>query len=423
VPTDDDFEHHLPGALRAAVEGYPGPSPDLVRRGIARGRQQRRARVLRGAAVAAVLTVSGVAAVSARLGAFDGSAAHSAPANEQSRPPTATVSPPPHESPAPEPEHIDLVPLLRKALGTGTLTDATGTFDVSGPRVTRPKAVVSGQYTVDGRTTSVSVEITRPVPGSDEARTNQGGCLAVRNGPAGHCESVAQPDGTHAVVWSQRSLTLPDSSLDRITVVFPRGDGGQVSVTSGGERLPSTPGGGTSVPQAPGGGVQTLPTKEQLIEVARSPVWDPVVDKQPLPNERLLSLVPSMLPSVVQVVAPTGDNEHARFALLDTQGRSELTVDVLANSGAAYRGCTERADVGSCRSLDLPDGTRLVTTTVGESAGGVGDQTWETTAYHPNGLRVLVGVTNSPDGKTVLRATPSLSLDQLEALAGDSRWS
>ncbi|MYW05663.1 hypothetical protein [Streptomyces sp. SID3343] len=421
MPTDDDFEHALPGALRSAVEGYPGPSPDLIRRGIARGRQQRRARVLGGAAVAAVLAVSGVTAVSARLGPFHGSSAQSNPANEQTRrdhPPTASPSPTdatpssaPSGSASASPERIDLVPLLDKALGAGALTNGSGTFDVSNPPLTRPKAVVSGSYGTDGRTTKVQVEISRPVAGSDEAKVSRSTCVVGTGVTAENCRLTTFPDGSRLALWVEKSAPPPQPrTTDRVTAVFTRTDGGQVSVTSGDEPVPTTSGSG-----------EPLLTKERLIDVAQNPVWEAVLAKQPSTRDRLLSLVPSMLPKEVNVAVTSGDNEHAVFTIVDPKGSSDVAVHLLANSGGSYRTCGEIADHGMCEATELPDGTRLVSTTAKDAQHiTTGAQVWEVTAYHPNGLRVVVTETNSREN--LLRPSPLLTREQLGALAAHPRW-
>jgi hypothetical protein len=420
VPTDDDFEQYLPGVLRSAVEAYPGPSPDLVRRGIATGRRQRRARVLRSAAVVAVLTISGIAAASARFGAFDGSSSHSTPANEQTRIQTPTPSPSPSTfetpmpsaSPSPVAGRIDLVPLLHQALA-GVVTDAPGTYDLSGPRATRPaSAVVTGSYGRDGRTTRVSVEISRPVPGTEEAKASRTTCVEADNVPTAKCERVTVPGMANALVWTE-SAPLAHASFDLVTVVLVRADGGVVSVTSGGE--PTTRTADTTEPVMKTG---------LMIDVARSSVWDKVVAAQTQAGERLLPLIPTMLPEGTHIsTAVTGNNEHASFTVSDAKGRSDVYIDLLANAAAAYRGCGELPDAGTCAGSDLLDGTRVVTTTVADSAhleGGV--QSWEVVAYHQNGLRVLVSQTNSRDGQELLRSTPVLTLEQLTRLASDPRW-
>ncbi|MFI1581321.1 hypothetical protein [Embleya sp. NPDC020630] len=396
--TDEDFERYerdLPAALSSAVEDFPAPSSDLVARSLARGRQRRRARTLRRSALAFVLVAASVGGWAATDGGF-GLSSDSA---DRTRLPSAADV------------RRDLVPYLMKALPPeGVLTDAESRFEADAPKVLRTEAQVSGTYATAAGKSSLVVSISRPVPGSRTELGSYAYCTGVR--PDNECVRVVQPEGGALTV--RKSTKEPGSPDAEWSVVHTRADGAMVGVRlSGAYDDAGEP-----------AGVPTM-SIQQITEIARSPVWAPVIAVEPTAAEQVLGLVPALLPDAVRLEARDGDSRSGEFVVQAATGRHLLTVRVDPTPLGGWQGCPPGALAWTCGEVTLSDGNRALAAlnrTVDERVVPL-----SLTVYRPHGLQIRFEV-DAPSAKSTLvygelaTGTTGLDLEMLKAMAASARW-
>ncbi|MEU0939097.1 hypothetical protein [Embleya sp. NPDC005971] len=400
--SDEDFERYereLPGALRAVGDTFPGPSSDLVARGLARGRQRRRFRTLRRSALAAVLVTASVAGWATVRGTFDASTA-----GPGDRPDTPWVTKAPR----------DLMPLLAAAVpADGGLTDGETHFEAGLPRVLRTEARVQATYRNPSGSSVLTVVINRPGPGDDQdpAATT---CAGTR--PEDECTRSTDPD--NGVLIARKTSKQAGSVEQEWRAVYIRPDGAHVDVRVGGRYL--LPGDTT--------GISVL-SLEQIAAVARSASWEPVVAAIPTPAQQVAGLVPALLSPGSHVVSADGSSGTGEF-VVDTQGRTNgLNVSAEAGPVGERPVCPPGVDgstsAGGCEIVKLSDGTPARIDTERTEDGRY--VPWALTAFRAHGLRIRFEANTPPvkergEKRSIDWAGLPVIQEQAKTIAVSPRW-
>ncbi|WP_424639706.1 hypothetical protein [Embleya sp. AB8] len=399
---DEEFERYeraFPGALHALGDTFPGPSPDLVARGIARGLQRRRARRLRRAALAAVLVTASIASWVLVGDAFDRSATKPADRTDGL-----------WMSSAPR----DLMPYLARAVPAGgALTGAvTHFYAADSPRVLRSAASVSATYTDSTGSSLIMVSISHPAPGGPETEAD---CTGTRE--LIECTRLPVLDGGSLTV--RKTAKGDGSDLQELRALYIRPDSALVDVrVNNAYTVP-----GVSVlTAAPGVSVLTI---DQITAVARSAVWEPVVAAVPTVAQRVAGLVPTLLPSGARVASTEGNPEQGEFIVETGRNSQRLNVSVQSAPADEQPVCPAGPGDGTCEIVRLSDGTlaridhdRTVDQRV---------VPWALTAFRPHGLRVRFEVGVPPlksvgDKRELSPPAATVTQNQVKAIAASPRW-
>ncbi|MGW1994813.1 hypothetical protein [Embleya sp. NPDC001921] len=386
---DDRFERDLPDAMRSAVAEFRGPSPDLIGRGIRRGRQQRRARVAVGAAVAAVLVL--VLGGSGGLGVLDavfaGSSTDSGPAARRL------------EGTARLLVGRELVPYVRAALPDGGRTDR---FEPSREGPVPGDTRIAGTYTGRNGSTGLEVELARPLFGSVEDLWQGPHCPSAEGGSGLRCVRTVEPDGG---VLTVTGFWPPGAERHSYSVVYTRPDGVQVRA---GE-----------VVDKPRGTRQVL-GPEELTAIAHSRVWTVVgVDPSAVPPAAF-EPVSAVLPKAVRVLS-AAKTTVGNFVLGGLRGAmSDLTVRLRSTRDSAVTPCPAGASENLCANVTLADGTPGVTHQVVANDGRV--ESRSLLVIRPGGLAVSLEVRDGRGADAAPLPEPLLSFEQLKTMAGSPRW-
>ncbi|MYS81675.1 hypothetical protein [Embleya scabrispora] len=381
VRADERFERDLPDAMRSAVAEFRGPSPDLIERGIRRGRQQRRTRMAVGATVVAVLAVvlGQIGGSSVLDGAFGRSVDEQGPAAVA---PTGRL-----------PLGRELIPYLRTALPGGGRTDR---FEPEGAAPVPGDSRISGTYTGPGGSTSLAVELTRPLPGSVEDLW--WGAHCAPNAPPGYtCTRSPEPDGG-TLTMSVGPVGTDGQRVSR-QVVYTRADAVQVHVYVGAKALSAAVALGTT----------------EMIAIARHPVWTRFGDDA-LPVDRNVFVgSDSPLPRAVKV-GPASGTAPVTFPVTRV-GRDDsvLTVRLRSTTSAVLTSCPP-PDVDFCANVKSADGLP------GVAHQAVVDGRVESRSLlvlRPGGRALYLEVRGDPTGAV---GQPALTLAELAEVAGSPRW-
>ncbi|MFI6584466.1 hypothetical protein [Embleya sp. NPDC050493] len=397
--SDEDFEQYereLPGALRAAGDSFPGPSSDLVARGLARGRQRRRFRRLRRSALAAVLVTASVAGWATVAGVFD---------NSNSGPADRTGAPWVTDAPR------DLVPLLAKAVPPdGQLIDAYSNFAAGSPRVLRAQAEVMATYTTASGSSELSVVVSRPAPGSRD----DSDAYCDENVPKSTCSRSPEPDG--AVLTTRRTIKDKGSTdpAQLWRALYTRPDGVRVDVRANGDYLVV----------GDVAGVSSL-SMEQIVAIARSASWEPVGAAVATPAQQITGLVPALLRSGVRVLSADGSSSTGEFVVDTDSGIHELNVSVDSGPIEVCPPAAAKADptTGTCEMVKLSDGTSARIDRARTEHGRY--VPWALTAFRAHGLRIRFEQdppSKSNRDKPTPSAGPSMLQDQVKEIAASPRW-
>ncbi|GCD96748.1 hypothetical protein [Embleya hyalina] len=399
VFTDEDFERYereLPAALGSVVEAFPAPASDLVARSLARGRRRRRARTLRRSAMALVLVAAGVGGWAATDGGLGRSSSDSA---DRTRFPSAGDV------------RRELVPYLTKVLPPeGVLTGAESRFEADAPMVLRTEAEVSGTYATAAGKSSLIVSISRPVPGSRIELGSHAYCTGVR--PDNECVREPRPEGGTLTV--RKSTKKPGSPDAEWSVVHTRADGAMVGVRVSGAYDDSG--------EVVGGPNMSI---QQITDIARSPVWAPVIAAEPTAGEQVLGLVPALLPGGIRLTSRDGDSRNGEFVVQVGGGRHLLTVAVDPTPPGEGQGCPPGRPEGTGGEVTLPDGNPAVVDLKRNVDGRVVPPSL--IVYRPHGLRIRFEVDAPPAKSTtsygeLAADSPGLDLEVLKVIAASPRW-
>ncbi|MFF7249270.1 hypothetical protein ACFZBU_35805 [Embleya sp. NPDC008237] len=387
------FEKELPGALRAAGDTFPGPSSDLVARGIARGRQRRRVRTLRRSAVAAVLVTASVAGWVTVQGTFEQSAA--GPAGRTGSP-WVTNAP------------RDLMPYLTQAVPAGgRLTEGENYFDADLPRVARSRAVVQAVYSDASGSSHLAVSIDRPGPGHAENPLT-GTCAGTS--ATNECNRSTDPDG--GVLLTRKTHKRPGSVEQEWRAVYDRADGARVDVQVTGRYLVSD--------ESVGAPVLSM---EQIVAIARSTSWEPVAAAVPTAAQQVTGLLPDLLPGS-RVVPAESTSDAGEFVVETEAGTNGLNVRVEAGPVGERPVCPPDANGtapgGSCRIVKLSDGTLARIDTERTQDGRF--VPWALTAFRAHGLRIRFQANTPATKGAIERPGPVVIEEQIKTIAASPRW-
>jgi len=396
--TDEEFEwceRELPGALRVVGDTFRGPSPDLVGRGLARGRRRSRIRAVRRTATAGVLVAASVCGWAVLGGGFETSPVSGPVARTDVS--TQSVGP------------WDLRPYLAQAVPSdGELTDVESYFDDGVPAVLRSAARISATYGNGSGSSPLSVTVSRPVSGTRTDLASDAYCPVAR--PLLECTRSEEPDGSALTV--RKALKQEGDSGQEWRVLHTRPDGVRVDVRVSG------------VGPGPAGGTPVL-SVGQITAVARSAAWDPVVAAQPSAAGQVPGLLRTLTPPEVRVVAVDGDAHTGVAAVETAEGRFLLNASATLASADGRPDCPTGAVSGGCDVVTLSDGTRARIEHDVNARGGI--VPLALTAFRADGLLVRLEAGAPPpkgfSSPSALSGFGSgLTVDQLMAIAASPRW-
>ncbi len=170
-------------------------------------------------------------------------------------------------------------------------------------------------------------------------------------------------------------------------------------------------------------------TEEQLVEIARAPVWQRVFDRadaehgapgdvldettmSDVPAGELRAVFRELVPGRIEVT--DGTDDMPGVASLDiSDGRSEARVEINAYAAGMFTPDDQPADEPDCERQMLADGTAVYICDVPD---GDGDGAGYADVYYPNGASIDIHQTAAPG------AAPLLSADELRAIAGAQEW-
>ncbi|NUU24908.1 MAG: hypothetical protein HOV68_25890 [Streptomycetaceae bacterium] len=408
----------LPGALRAASDAFPGPSPDLIDRGHTRGRRMRRNRRIRigvaGAALAAV-AVSGAYVLPGLGGDADKEQTASGP-TVSSGSPTPSAAPPAVSAD----QMLTTLKSLLPQGGTFTQERARGTEGTAD----KPAggAFASLLYS-DGKggATGIDVSVERSLNGTK--------CPPIQVRPYAACTAVPLPDGSTLI--SAKGFTYPSSNKGQkmweAELVRPDGVSVEVHAYGGGGEKATT------------SSVDPLLTLAEIETVAKSPAWTPAaasVASTPAPGsppadgpeaDKILALLKTFLPQGATVTDESGDSGYVSLVADDHRGRSSVGINLqrgMTDKVGPYMTCDKfGAQALSCTVETLADGSKLLLLKQKSEKGGGDAERWTADLLRPDGFRVAVSSINSyAEAAPPTRTAPILDLDRLKAVATDPQW-
>ncbi len=405
--TDDEaeFAGRLPEAMAGATR-TPPPLGDLVGRAVRRGQ---RLKALRNASVGG--SVLAVAVAGVLVAGLPGVMSTAPGPQTAASSPTAS-SGGPDRRPVSGPATADA---LREVLPRG------GTFSGQTVRTSPGGASTEAVYRTAHGTSGFMAVLS---PGVRPASLPDA-CLPPEVRPFDHCTTGLMPDG--AAFASTRSYTHPDSDTGQklwSVDLWPRG-GGHLTLTEWG-------GGGEKATESD---VDPVVAPPRLLTAAADPRWRPLLKaaaswyvppanhgpaEGPLPADRMISTLRSLLPAGTRVTGPDSQDGFAQLVADDGHGRALVAVndqsrmwDSLKNHmacGAAPH-CTSGtlADGGTWRLYDEPE------------RGGAVSRIMD--VLHRDGQRVAVRETTSFSQATAPdRTTQLLSDVRMREIALDAAW-
>ncbi|WP_406297733.1 hypothetical protein OG948_19330 [Embleya sp. NBC_00888] len=434
VPDPDrDFERDLPGALSTLADTFPEHDPEVISRGLARGRRLRRVRRLRIGAAAcamAVAVVGGGVALDRSLAA-DGS-----PASRRTLPDADL----PTGWPVTGNQMISVLTSLLPA--KGEVSDALGTGSQLMPKdppmiAKNPTAQLV--YRDGTGATGVRVKLSRPAPNTPDARLTDCGAVDGRK-PYDECKATKRPDGSKLTVAKTHLDAWGEERQKHWRVILDRPDGGRIAadVYSGGAR-----------DQHIGSDKGTIGIKEDprlsiadLTRIVTDSHWEKAVTALPTPDKRMLAILESVLPPGLNITAKGEPDYGASMIITDARGVSGVSA-IVRITDEPLQSC-DGIPAQDCRTRTLPDGTTTFAARQPVGNAPPGFVQWRAAVRYPDGRTVWVDAGNSSSGRTVMtsadediegalfepelgphrpsRDEPVLTLEQLEAMAGDPRW-
>ncbi|MGW0659397.1 hypothetical protein [Streptodolium elevatio] len=380
----DRFERELPEVMRAAVDEFRGPSPDLVRRVIERGRRQRRVNAMRWTGALVVMLCVGSVLVGTRSGGLGLSGGDDAP----------------------DPAAMRSVDLRKNWTGNlldnltaalprdGMLSNGVTSFAASGPLVLRGEAHVTADFLKAFGLSRVEVSIDRPQGGPDLARDvfcPDSGC-EVSYGVDGSSVTTYVPSPP-MTTWSAMHLG-PDNTR---------------TVVRATNLAPSDP------------AAAPVLSKAEIMAVAASPAWDDI--RAALTPHA--ALMPGILPGIIQTGIPG--------AYMSWLAAGPTTVDGLVHSGKSItrvrihlRAVAENTPLvcerGGCEVGRTQGGLPVKAETYVVEDGVSIQQVL--TVRHPGGLEIRLdsGVLDPKEQKAVPVQGGGLTREQMEAIAVSPAW-
>ncbi|WP_436774419.1 hypothetical protein [Yinghuangia sp. YIM S09857] len=385
MTAEDRFERELVEVMRAAADDFGGPSHDLVRRSIERGRRQRRVHRLRWSGTLVALfclvgLVVGTASGGVRWFGDDG------PAPVAARPGVARGD-----------WTGNLLANLTAALpGNGMVSDGETAFAGTGPMVLRASAFVAARYTNTIGTARVEVTIARlPTTTAWNLPQECGGSLA----DTGCVVSHGLDGGT------LRTFAIPKFQF----ATYTRPDSTQVQVRA-------------VNPDSPDGTSQPVLSTAEIGQTASSPIWDDIRSALAPPQVQVAGLLAEAVGSAVR------------------DGSVELVVPGTATEVQALVRTGSNSTMIRIRVKPVPENALLLCTRGGCEGGltvnglparydpyyvedGVSVQQ-AVTVLHPDGLELTVesGLVGPADVANDAVQGGSLTREQVEAIATSRVW-
>ncbi|WP_424636922.1 hypothetical protein [Embleya sp. AB8] len=425
---DTYFESALPGALSAVVDTFPPHDPQVIQRGVTRGKQIRRGRRIRfGAAACAVAVTVVGGGVALDRGLTDDASA----ASRRTLPDTEL----PTGWPVTGPQMVSVLKSLLPAKGmVGEVTSGGSQRTPGDPQLIARTPFANLLYTDSRGSSGVEVRLSRPAPDTPDARLTDCGAVDGRR-PYDECKTTKRPDGAKLTVAKTMLDAWGEPRQRQWRVILDRPDGGRVAVNtySGGVR-------DQHIGSAKGTiGINEDPrlSIEELTRIVTDARWDRAVTALPAPDKRVLSILESLLPRGLNVTAKGEPDYGATVVITDALGVSGVTANIRITD-EPLQTC---AGIADCRTKTLPDGT--TTFAARQPVGNAPPEfvQWRAGVRYPDGRTVWVdanndsgpnlrltdedvqgGVFSATGRRTPTRAEPALSLDQLEAIAADPRW-
>lgn len=383
---EDRFERELPDVMRAVVDEFRGPSPDLVQRAIERGRRQRRANVMRWSGALAVVLCVGSLLVSTASGGprFFGSGEDSAPA--AIRPVDLRKT-----------WNGDLLDDLAAALPPGgTVSNGEASFAGSGPLVLRTEAFVAAQFANALGTSRIEVTVSR-----------MGAGPAAAGLP--HCSTaVFKPQCSNSLFYDGSSETKFEDS-------GPPKSWAAMRVWPDNTRVVAR----VFAPVAGDGTGDPVLTMAEIAGVADNPVWGDIRSALSPPETQLPQLLTDVVASVIPggTVELLGAGPTTADAVIRT-GKSAVRVRIHLKPVAedALPECAR----GDCQITALDDMPAKSETYYVEDGVSVQQAL---TVIHPDGLQVAVetGVVVLKDQDTKAYGS-GLTTKQLQKIATSPLW-
>jgi hypothetical protein len=421
MPTEsvDEFDVSFSDALHAAGELFPGPSADLVERGVSRGRRMRRARTARTSAVVVSLALIAAGGAVAGSRVFGGVTTRTASTPAPSAKASASAAP---SAPAGISAQAMIGTLEGLLPHGGTFTEAEGRGTESQPGGgAAPYASVV--YHGSGGVSGVEVSLSRFAAGTAVTSTDYSSCPSAIDNPYAVCSARTQSDGSLLVVDKDFTRPQTDTGQRVWSVVLIRTDGAMIQV---GEF-------GAGAEKSTSSSVEPVLSTERLAAIARSAAWlpalaliEPPARAQTAPSgmaqAEVMSILTRLLPHGVAISEQGGQSGFAELVFDDGRGRSALEVNVQQMAGLPMD-CTSHTEPGTtCSATTLADGTQeVVVKAASQGAGSVTE--WEVDTLTPSGLRVVVFEFNAASSRgPVTRAIPGLTIAQLQQVATSPLW-
>jgi len=399
------FARGLPDALGEAVAGFAPYGPDVIARGVERGRRIRRRRRMRDAfgvcAVAMVLVGVGMAwgPGGFRSGHADGAVPAASRASETEIGPAVTGE--------------EMVAWLKTLLppGQAELPFGRGSL-LGGEGADRPAALVLTQapYVTlvhrdpSGALTGVWLQVTRPAPGT--APGFEVFCAAVMTA-SGEC--IRKAESSSWVVMTEPGKPGVESfgTKDQ-TFYYDRPDGGRVMMRAFTAAVAKTP-------EEP---ATSLLNPVTLAAITQSPIWDRAVAALPASNAQAVGVLSRLMPTESVMSDLKGAGNEGTLLLRDDRGAT--TVHALVLPSNTPEPLCEKPDT-DCVRKTLSDGTRLLTTRT--TYTGNQGTSWAVSAMRPDGVIVRVDAINrDTTWNSPGRDEPQLSTDQLRDVALSPLW-
>jgi hypothetical protein len=305
----------------------------------------------------------------------------------------------------------------------GTFTEAQGRGVQSLPGGgAAPYASVV--YHGSGGVSEVEVGLSRFAAGTPVTSTDYSSCPSTIENPYSVCTAHTQLDGSLLVV--DKDFTRPQTNTGQRTwsVVLIRTDGAMIQVSEyggGGEKSATS-------------SVNPVLSTDRLAAIARSAAWQPALAliKPParattsptgMAQAEVMSILTSLLPHGVAISDQGGQNGFAELVLDDGHGKTALEINVQHLPGLSMDCASQTGQGTTCSATTLADGTQEVVTQTPPSQGTGSVTEWRVDTLRPNGLRVVVFEFNAASNSgPVTRATPGLTITQLQQIATSALW-
>ncbi|MFJ6138420.1 hypothetical protein [Kitasatospora sp. NPDC092286] len=398
---EDDFALALRGAAALAPESALHTlAADAERRG-RRRRNQRRAVLASGLAVA-VLAAGSFAAFGGGIGA------------DAARPAVEPVRPMTSE------EVVELITsLLPQGKVRVTYAETPG---VPGPTGDRYRTD-GGLFYDDGKgesAMSYTVDRTELTPGAAAV------CMDPFNGPQDSCERTIAPDGSALVIDKLRDPNNEGRREWRAT--WAAADGRRVQIIEHSEESVTPAREDPPLDADQLRALVTAPAWERLFDAlpARdNPPGPPAPEPGPKAEELLATLVPLLPPGAVPSGHEGGSGPHLTVTY---EGRTSMLAVSVTEPGRRGIEDKEYAEsTGSAGPLAVrerrADGSTVVTNSFGNGKTAVDTVLhWSAAVYYPDGRKVEINEWNGENGYTARPGTPALSLEQLKVIATAPAW-